>query len=79
MLSMNEAKETFARKQRKLVRDMVDMEMTYCINRGIRFGSIAVDYMDELLEEELKEKGYSVEQLGIFGLKMNKWRISFEF
>lgn len=79
MLSMNEAKEKFARKQRNLVRDMVDMEMTYCINRGARFGAITVDYMDELLEEELKEKGYNVEQLGIFGLKMNKWRISFEF
>lgn len=79
MLSINEAKEQFARKQRNLVREVVDMEMTYCINRGMRFGSIVVDYMDELLEEELKEKGYNVEQYSIFGLKMNKWRISFEF
>lgn len=67
-------------KQRKYVIDTVNRETNKSLQRNKHKGSVPVDYMDDLLLEELLLKGYKVEHKStkLFGRFFEVWTISWD-
>lgn len=67
-------------KQRKYVVDTVNREINKSLQRNKHKGSVPVDYMDDLLLEELLLKGYKVEHKStkLFGRFFEVWTISWD-
>lgn len=67
-------------KQRKYVIDTVNEAVDKSLQRNKLKGSVPVDYMDDLLLEELLSKGYKVEHKStkLFGRFFDVWTISWD-
>lgn len=81
LLKVNNVKDMryeYVDKQRKYVIDTVNRETNKSLQRNKHKGSVPVDYMDDLLLEELLSKGYKVEHKStkLFGRFFEVWTIS---
>lgn len=83
LLKVNNVKDMryeYIDKQRKYVIDTVNRETNKSLQRNKHKGSVPVDYMDDLLLEELLSKGYKVEHKStkLFGRFFEVWTISWD-
>lgn len=83
LLKVNNIKDMryeYIDKQRKYVIDTVNRETNKSLQRNKHKGSVPVDYMDDLLLEELLSKGYKVEHKStkLFGRFFEVWTISWD-